>query len=646
MDIDFKNALNAEQYAAVTGPDGALLVLAAAGTGKTRTLVYRVAYLVSRGVAPERILLLTFTNRAAGEMLDRARELVGPAISGVLGGTFHHLANRLLRRHAPAVGYKHDYTILDREDSRKLVTESVKALKLGGPDFPKANVLLGVFGSAVNSQRPVGDVAESVFSDVGVVTQDVVRVYQAYDERKRELDAMDFDDMLVHCLTLLQERQDVLAAYQERFLHILVDEYQDTNPIQAQIVDLLAAKHGNVMVVGDDFQSIYSWRGADYRNIMSFPDRYEQSQQYKLETNYRSVPQILEVANACIRGNPDQFQKSLIATREDYERPVFARMRDGEAQGRYLADRIRSLRREGYRYRDIVVLYRAHYHSMEVQLALTQEGIPYTVTSGTRFFEQAHIKDVCSVLRILETPEDELAFRRLVTLLPRVGERTAEKMWEKLGGSFDASSSEQRKALAGMLPPVARIGWDKISPVLAAYHDEELKGDGGEIIHRFVTAFYGDHAVVTYENADRRLDDISELILYTSRFESVERFLSDVALLTNLDAEFENVAGSDTEQIRLSTVHQAKGLEWPVVLIVWMTEGMFPSAKSLNDSYGGEAEERRLFYVAVTRAKDELYLCVPEVRRMRDGGVLYCTPSRFIEELPPELLREDRPSFI
>lgn len=640
--IDFDAELNAEQRAAALAPDGPVLVLAAAGTGKTRTLVYRVAHLVERGVPPDRILLLTFTNRAAREMLERAETLVGPGIGGVWGGTFHHMANRILRRNARALGYRSDYTILDRDDAKALVRDCVRQRGLASKEFPKREVLLSLFSNAANTERPVSKLAEERFDDLDVNIDAVERVHTDYQERKKSMGAMDFDDLLVKCLDLLRQHPELAAGYQERFVHILVDEYQDTNTIQAELVDRLASRHRNLLVVGDDFQSIYGWRGADFRNIMSFPDRYPGTLQFKLETNYRSVPEILNVANACIAGNPLQFQKELRPVRDAYRRPRLLRVRDGSAQAEAVADQIRLLRRAGYKYSEMAILYRAHFHAMETQLALTRANVPYTITSGLRFFEQAHIKDVCSVLRLLENPADELSFGRLLAMLPGVGEKTVMKIWEKLGRSFQASTKscgDVEKGIRG----TARPFWKEITPVLLSYAEGDLAGDGGEVVRRFVDAFYEEHAFKTFDNAESRIDDINEMVTYLARFESVQEFLSDVALLTNVDSE-EAGSSDQPEQIpiRLSTVHQAKGLEWAVVIVLWVTDGMFPSARSLAES-GDDTEERRLFYVAATRAKDELIFIAPEIRRMRDGGIMPCTTSRFISELPLELLEEKRP---
>ncbi len=624
-----------------------MLILAAAGTGKTRTLVYRMAYLVAQGVAPDRILLLTFTNRAAREMLERAAQLVEGDTGIPWSGTFHHIANRLLRRHAPHIGYRSGYTILDQDDARKLMSTSVKALGLQSREFPKREVLLHVLSCARNSEIPLDEAVEAHFDGFEVDPVPVLAVLRKYEARKKELDAMDFDDLLVNCLKLLTEHEDLCRRYATQFVHVLVDEYQDTNRIQSQLVDLLSAGSRNLFVVGDDFQSIYGWRGADPRNILEFRNRYPEARIYKLETNYRSVPEVLSLANVTVgcADVPVDYRKTLRATRAPHHCPTVARLRDGDHQALYVADLLAHFRRAGYRMDQIVVLYRAHYHAMELQMALVRRRIPHQITSGMRFFEQAHIKDALCLLRILDRPGDALAFERLLMLLPGVGEATVQKLWLKLGQRFDAADPAARAVLAGALRKGAQARWALIVPVIEAYYRENLSTDGGEAVHRFLKAFYETYAVDVFDNATDRIDDLRELVLHFSKFETVEQCLGDIALLTHLDAE-SGAGGTVADAVRLSTVHQAKGLEWPVVIVLWMTEGMFPSARSLNEADGGDAEERRLFYVAATRAKDELVLCVPAIRRMRDGGVMDCKPSRYIEELPAGIAATRRVGFI
>ncbi len=635
MSIAFDQELNAEQLAAVQAPDGPVLIIAAAGTGKTRTLTYRVAWLVERGIDPTRILLLTFTNKAAREMLDRAQSLVGEAVGGLWGGTFHHMANRMLRRYATALGYGNDYTILDQDDARSLVRSAADELNLVGKHFPKPDVLLSVFGLAYSREVPVLTIAHQRFDGHEINVNDVERVATAYAQKKRELNAMDFDDLLINGLRLFREHPAILEGYRERFLYILVDEYQDTNVIQAAWVDALASRHRNLLVVGDDFQSIYSWRGADFRNIIEFPNRYPGASVFKLETNYRSLPGILHVANACIAGNPEQFQKTLRPVRESKVRPVVARMQNGDQQAAYIMDRVRRKRSEGVPLSDMVVLYRAHYHALELQLMLARERIPFVITSGMRFFEQAHIKDVCSILRLLVNPGDELACIRLLAMFPKMGKKTCAKVWDQMERRLDLRDSAQRNRLESMLPSAARPAWQDLHPVWAKLTDAP-----GDLIESFIAAFYDRYAIETFDNYDRRVEDLEELVTFTTRFESTDAFLSEMALLTNLDSESDDPHADKVEALRLSTIHQAKGLEWKVVFVLWLSEGMFPSGR-VKDDPAGEAEERRLFYVATTRAKDELHLCVPALRRARDGSTQFFMPSRFVTELPPDLVREE-----
>lgn len=638
MNPDYSSILNPEQLAAATAGDGPLLVLAAAGTGKTQTLVYRVAYLVEKGVSPESILLLTFTNRAAREMLERARHAAGDIVGDVWSGTFHHVCNRMLRRHAPRLGFRHAFVIADRDDSRKLVEDCMKELKLGGKDFPRKDVLIGLFGQAANRGLPLEEIIETRLDQLAVAPGDICRIHKRYTARKSELGIMDFDDLLINGLRLVEENPDLRERYQDQFRHILVDEYQDTNLPQARLVDALAERSGNVMAVGDDFQCIYSWRGADFRNIMEFPSRYPAARIIKLERNYRSTPEILAVANASIAGNPGQFQKTLRATRPGGIKPMALHLRDGREQAEAVVRMIRQGRGEGRRLRDIAVLYRAHFHSIELQMELARARIPFVITSGIGVFEQAHVKDTLALLRLAGDPGDRLAFDRLLTLLPGIGPRSAATYWQKLGGSIDTSDPAAMQRLAGLIRPAAQMQWKGIADSLARHHARGSEAPAAELIQDFIDHFYGDYLAKAYENASERIEDLQEVGVQISQSASLEAFLQEVALLTNTDA----VDGRDTRQpadaVRLSTVHQAKGLEWPVVFIIWAAEGMFPSARSLGD-VEDDTEERRLFYVATTRARDVLNICIPEWRQSRDGGLFNCRPSRFVAELPQDLLR-------
>ena len=645
MAFDPAQHLNEAQACAVTAPDGPVLVIAAAGTGKTRTLTHRVAWLVlERGVDPQHILLLTFTNRAAREMLERAAHLIGGDVGGMWGGTFHHAANRMLRRNAALLGYGPDYTILDEDDSTRLLKACIVELGLKDKKFPKAQVLGSVFGLAANRAASVEETVREHFGEHEVDLDGVLKVQKLYEQRKRGLNAMDFDDLLVNGLKLLQEHESVATFYQERMRHVLVDEYQDTNKLQADFVDLIAARHRNMLAVGDDFQSIYSWRGAEVKNILSFRDRYPDAKIFKLEENYRSTPGILEVTNAVIAGNPEQYQKVLRATRAADVRPILVKVTDGGHQARYVVEKIQRLLDSGdIAPGQIAVLYRSHFHAMELQLELARAHLNYVLMSGVRFFEQAHVKDVCTLPRLAVNPADSLAFTRLMELFPKVGPKKAQTLWTALGEHLNLRDAEKRAKLAELLPKEAQPLWQAIAEKIfpAGEDDGRVLDRPDELVYRFKEIFYGDFAEDTFENAKQRLEDVDELINFSTKYKSTAEFLSEMALLTNMDAEQDKHKGQPADAIRLTTIHQAKGLEWKAVFVLWLVDGMFPAARSLEEA-ADEAEERRLFYVAVTRAKDYLWLCVPRMRKAREGGVMMCMPSRFIDEIDPALLQIDK----
>ena len=639
---DFSKLLNPEQCAAATAGEGPILVLAAAGTGKTRTLVHRVAYLLEQGVASDRILLLTFTNRAAREMLERAEKVVGPEASRIWSGTFHSICARFLRRYGGFLGYQPGFQILDEEDQKKLIGDIIKTNFKDNKDFPKKELVAKMISEAANEGRPIEFIASRWQTKVaGVEPEQIRKVADGYDARKRELGAMDFDDLLVNGLKLLRENERIRDMLQEHFLHVLVDEYQDTNGLQAEFTDLLAAKHRNIMAVGDDFQCIYTWRGAQIENILEFPKRWAGCRTIKLERNYRSVPGVLDVANAVMRDAPSQFEKTLRPTRGGIGgKPWEYRVYDGKSQANEIHRLVCEAHTNGYRWSDIAVLYRSHYQSIDVQMLLARMKVPYRITSGIGVFEQIHSKDVIAYLRMLVNPADELSFLRIVCLMPGVGEATAKRYWEKLGRQFDGKRREDREALGGMLGAKAKAVWPPFAICLEKAGDHLAAEEVGELIEDFADFFYEDHLRRKWEEADAedRLDDVKELAVQIAEAEGgLEGFLEDVALLTNLDARRN---ANDDDRVSLSTVHQAKGMEWPVVFVPWCSEGMFPSAKADED--GRMDEERRLFYVAVTRAKDELYLFSPETRRTPDGGKFPVDPSIFIREIPDQLVQKRR----
>ena len=659
--IDYAAELNEQQFAAVTAPPGPLLVIAGAGSGKTRTLTYRVAYLLENGIDPRNILLLTFTNKAARQMLDRVANLLPVDASGLWGGTFHSVGNRILRRHGSALGYTSGFTIMDREDQKDLINTVVANAGIDPKEirFPKGDVLAEIFSFVVNTEKPLEELLAEKFPYFLPLLDKIRDVHDRYEKKKKATNSLDFDDLLEKTLSMFQQHERIAEFYRRQFQFILVDEYQDTNKIQADLIDLLARDHRNVMVVGDDAQSIYSWRGANFQNILEFPKRYLDAQVFKIEMNYRSVPEILEVANAAIAGNVQQFRKHLSPTRaSNAVKPALVALNDGAEQAQFVAQRILELRDENVDLRDIAVLYRAHYHAIELQLELSRRGIPYQITSGIRFFEQAHIKDVTSFVRFVANPRDEVAFNRMVKLLPGIGNRTAENLWRSWETGLLAAGRDRGQGTTSVPTVVNDPGYNFGERLLAmsvsgkskkmwtqlAHTLDEIAPGGqpsppSEMIRSVVEAIYDDYAKVNFPNYELRREDLDQLAMFARQFKDVHEFLSQLALISNVDAEAAPNQTSDKEAVNLSTVHQAKGLEFHTVFVIWLTDGMFPSSRSL-DTRDALEEERRLFYVSITRARDELYLTFPQMRLSGGYGDVFQRPSRFLKEIPNKLIED------
>ncbi len=646
--IDYRAELNDQQYEAVTSGPGPALVLAGAGSGKTRTLTYRVAWLLDNGVEPENILLLTFTNKAAREMLARVQALLPLETRAIWGGTFHSIGNRLLRRHAVEIGFRPGFSIMDREDQEDLIAAVVANSEIDTKQvrFPTAEVLGDLFSFSLNTGQPLAAVIAERHRRFQPLTEQIEWVRKKYEERKRAANTMDFDDLLMKTVGLLKGNPGVAEYYQRHFQFILVDEYQDTNWLQSDFVDLLAAHHQSVMVVGDDAQSIYSWRGANYQNILDFPKRYPQAKIYKIEINYRSVPEVLSVANAAIRGNTKQFVKTLRAERASTDlKPALVPLIDNNQQALFVAQRILELRDENIDLREIAVLYRAHYQSLEVQLALTRAGIPFFITSGLRFFEQAHIKDVAAFMKFVINPTDEVAFKRMVRLLPGIAAKTAERLWEQLNGISDDDRKNFGAWLAhGKVAPKSQKSWEQLGHTLDEIAPNWQPVAPATMIHSILEAIYDDYLQSKYANYEQRRDDLLTLENFARTFQDPVEFLSQLSLMATGSSETIAAEEDDSEKVTLSTVHQAKGLEWRAVFIIWMTDGMFPSGRSL-ESVEAVEEERRLFYVALTRAKDELYLTYPCCWPTGSLEQQIQRPSRFLKEVPSELLEEWRVGF-
>ncbi|HUJ25202.1 MAG TPA: ATP-dependent helicase [Myxococcales bacterium] len=620
--VDYDRDLSDEQREVAVCEPGPTLVVAGAGSGKTRALTYRVAYLLENGTPPERILLLTFTNKSAREMMARVGAICRIDVRKMMGGTFHHVAHSLLREHAPRLGYADNFGLLDREDSKEVMASATADLGygVGQRRFPRADALVDLVSNAINTQRPLLEVIAQEAPQFVALEEEILNVARRFAERKAQMNAMDFDDLLLNWKRLLEEVPLARESLQKRFSAVLVDEFQDTNRLQGDIVDAMAQQHRNLLVVGDDAQSIYAFRGAHFANIFQFPERHDGCREFRLVTNYRSTPAILALANASIDCNKKQFRKELKAHREGGAVPALVPLRDASQQAEFVAQRILELREEGIGLRDMAVLYRAHTHSMELQMELARRGIPFLVRAGVRFFEQAHIKDVLAFLKFIQNPQDELSFKRVVKLVPGIGAAAADAIWGNIKADWES-----------LVPAKARAGVRKLREAL--HRLDRMRTQPSEMIRLVLhEAGYSEALKQRFSNAQARYDDVLQLADYALQAESLEQLLGDLTLLDSLEAEDVVEGAEPDEKLTLSTVHQAKGLEWRAVFLIWLADGRFPSAPALR-AQDGEEEERRLFYVAVTRAKDELYLTYPMMQDERGEARILMRPSRFVDEL-------------
>ena len=634
--VDYDRELNDEQREVVLAGGGPILVIAGAGSGKTRTLVYRVSRLIESGHDPSRLLLLTFTNKAAREMLRRVETLLAVDTRRLAGGTFHSVGNRLLRRFGARLGLTANFTILDPEDARELMEAATSDRKIPTLErrFPKGDVLQDLYSFTINTGRSFTEVLAEHAPHFSELETEIVSVFQRYRERKRQGNAVDYDDLLLLWKKLLDEVPAAATELRSSFDHVLVDEYQDTNRLQGEIVDGMAKLKKNVTVVGDDAQAIYSFRGASFENILGFPQRYPDVQTFRLTRNYRSTPEILALANASIAHNEKQFPKELAASRESGALPAVVALPDIPDQARFAGQRLLEWHDEGEKLSDLAVLYRAHYQALELQIELTRRGIPYEIRSGTRFFEQRHVKDVLAFLRIVVNPKDELSWKRALKLFPRVGERSAAAVWEAIGArpdpleafrSLDAKSVDLGRGSETALRPFRAL--------LSQLDSPGLRSTPAEAIRTVVEDVYKDYARAKFPNGNARLDDLEQFAQFAQTYDSLPAFLEDVTLFNELSGE-DVVAGEpDDDRVVLSSIHQAKGLEWSRVIVMGLSEGRFPNYRSIATDEGLE-EERRLFYVAVTRAKNELALVYPMLARDRYGVDVILEPSRFVAELP------------
>ncbi len=629
--IDFENELNPQQREAVESLEGAHLVIAGAGSGKTRTLVYRVANLVMQGVHPESILLLTFTRRAAQEMLRRATGLLDERCRRVSGGTYHSFANLTLRRWAEALGYSNSFTIIDRADcvDQIGILRTEGGFERKGRRFPRADTLLNLYSKEINTNRPLQQLLEDEYPQFLDDIEPIAELRTRYIERKKQQNVMDYDDLLVNLRKLLAENKAARRKLGATFRYVMVDEYQDTNRLQAHIGALLAAAHGNIMVVGDDAQSIYGFRGADFRNIIDFPKIFPKARTILLEQNYRSIQPILDLGNAVLEKAREKYSKTLFTELPGDQKPVLLRTVDDYSQAEYICNKVLALREEGVPLQEIAVLCRAAWHTNTLELELNNRNIPFRKFGGLRFVEAAHVKDVSALLKLGANPLDATAWFRILQFFEGIGPKTARRLADAVvdaGGVLETL----------VAPNLAKRRYGRDLGTLKQLL-EDIAEDQLSLHQRLdrVLEQYRSWMPKKYDDAPRRARDLEALEVIAERYDELEQFLSDLAIDPPDFRRPETALGADSEDewMTLSTVHSAKGLEWHTVFVVQLNMGRFPGYPSLQDADQYE-EERRLFYVAVTRAKSNLYLIKPEEQRGRGGYFEVAELSPLIAELP------------
>jgi len=628
--IDYRKELNEQQYRVVRTIKGPILVLAGAGSGKTRTLTYRVNYLIEQGVSPKNILLLTFSNKAAREMILRTQQILGRSFS-LTGGTFHHVGNLILRRYALKIGRKSNFTILDREDEKILLRQILKEKQiLRDSIFPNPDLLSSILSLSASTQRSVEEIISEKWPQFLDAIGEIKEIIKDLEERKREINALSFDDLLLKWLYLVRDFPEIKGELQNLFRFILVDEFQDTNRLQYLILKEITQKRNpNLMVVGDDAQSIYSFRGAEINNILNFPKEYPNCKIFKLERNYRSTKEILSFATEVILRNSNQFEKYL-KTGKKGNKPILFMVSDERVQARRIAYEILRLTKEGIPLNQISVLFRAGFESLELELELSSLNIPYIKRGGLRFFETAHIKDILAFLKVENNILDESSWRRILVLKQGIGVKTADKIISKI---------KEEKTIPNIsLPPSIDKEFKSLKNLLLKIRRESEIDKKIKII---LDVFYRDYLLENFKDGRERVDDVLALISFAVGQKSLNHFLDEV----HSDESFRGEMKETNDFVILSTIHQAKGLEWDTVIILDVLENYLPNRRALEE--GAIEEERRLFYVALTRAKNRLYLFSPINKKGFGGGKRRVMLSRFVREIPQDLyeIREEKDDF-
>ena len=632
--IPYKKALNPSQLEAVNLTEGPLLVIAGAGSGKTRTLTYRVARLVEEDVSPGSILLLTFTRKAAQEMLQRATQLLDSRCERVGGGTFHSFAYAVLRRYASKVGFDHGFSVLNRSDTEDLISMLRKEIEPVSKQrsFPKKQTLANIFSRAVNKVLSIEDVVFNDYPHFAPYLDNIVALSNAYRRQKAENHFFDYDDLLIYLETLLKEHPDIRNRISSTYQYVMVDEYQDTNQIQAEIVYLLGSVNQNVMVVGDDSQSIYAFRGANFENIMKFSEMFSGTQIIKLEENYRSVQPILNLANAIIDRATEKYTKILFTCRPGKSLPVLVNAMSENSQSRFVVEKIQELNKNGVPLNQIVVLFRASFHSFDLEIELNKDGVPFIKVGGFKFIESAHIKDILAHLKVLFNPYDRLSWYRILLLIDKIGPKTALDIYD----AILAEKSGYTGILNIELKSSRTQNLKRLKDLFAFIASETLSvAQTGAAVLNYYAPILKDK----YDDHPRRTKDLEHFITIMERYGDLVQFLTDMALEPP-SASFNDTLSVDYPQddrLTLSTVHSAKGLEWHSVFIIWALDGRFPSIHALHKEKELE-EELRLIYVATTRAKENLFFIYPMQAYDRSSGMILSRPSRFIDKMPDDIL--------
>lgn len=628
--VNYEEDLNEAQLEAVKSKDGPILVIAGAGSGKTKTLTYRVARLIEDGIKPENILLLTFTKKAAAEMLSRATIVLDNRCEKVAGGTFHSFANIILRKYSKLLGLKNNFTIMDRADCEDVINHIVGQLfPKKEKRFPKKSTLLDIYSKSINKVTPTKQIIADEFPQFAHCEDKIIEVHKAYVAYKRENSVLDYDDLLLYIKLLLENNDGLRKRLSNEYKYIMVDEYQDTNTLQADVIRLLASEHNNIMAVGDDAQSIYSFRGANYRNILDFPRLFENTKIIKLEQNYRSTQNILKLTNEIISKAKEKYTKNLFSNIVSPQVPALICAKDTQMEADFICQRILELLDEDISLSDICVLTRNARMSYNLEIELSKRAIPFQKFGGPKFMETAHIKDVVAHLRVILNPDDVISLTRILLLLKGVGASTVNNIMPIIKGDL--------KPDIKLLPSNKSQSLTPLFNTLGQLRDYSTTKKPEEIVSAVIN-YYRPILKDKYDDFSKREKDLDHFEYLSTQYSNLEDFISDLALEPP-DASVEGMykKNFDDEALTISTIHSAKGLEWDSVFIIGAVDGRFPSAYSFNSEEEMD-EELRLMYVATTRAKNNLYITYPVDMYDYSMNMVLSKPSRFLDGMPDDIL--------